>query len=371
MELDQIKLDRILGEYFCQHYMIDINDYYKIEEIDAKELLVPERIDLIAKLKYIEYREKGYSLDYIKELYKAHIEAFSNGSYTEPGNDSKNSINKYFDTFNNLIDNIKQSGLDEKISVIPVGKNNVILDGAHRVAIAAYFNLKLPIIRFENLYANYGVEFFKKRLLSEKYIDYLVTEYCKLKDNLYFACIWPEFKGNLQLNNENVLTDDEFKVFYSKKIKISYEGLHNLITQIYSNRESIGDLSDNFERAINEFDDSENYLTIHIFECNSFSKILELKANILTTFKEENYPIHITDNQNEAIQLANILLNKNSVDFLHQGKPNHYFELQSWSKRKVRNLKHNSRRNLVLLTRKIGLYRELRIFYNYLRDIVK
>jgi hypothetical protein len=83
----------------------------------------------------------------------------SYGAYTEPGNDSKNNIHKYFNVFNNLIDNIKHSGLDNKTSVIPVGKNNVILDGAHRVASVAYYNLKVPIIRFGNLSADYGGAF--------------------------------------------------------------------------------------------------------------------------------------------------------------------------------------------------------------------
>lgn len=353
MELNQIKLDQILGKYFCQQYMIDINDNYKIEEIDAKELIVPERIDLIAKLKYIEYRESRCNLDYIKEIYTAHIEAFSNGSYTEPGNDSKNTINKYFNVFNHLIDHIKQSGLDNKISVIPVGKNNVILDGAHRVAIAAYFNLRVPIIRFENLYANYGVEFFQNRLLSQKHIDYLVTEYCKLKDNLYFVCIWPELDEDRLIKSIN--KNNDWKVIYRNKMKISNKGLQNIITRIDSNLE----WKDEHK--------GENYFTIYLLECNSFSKVLELKANFQDTFI--NHFIHITTNQKETIHLANILLN--SADLLYRGNHSHYIELQSWIKRKIRNIKHNSRRKMILLTKKIGLYKELRIFYHYVREIVK
>ena len=349
MELGQLKLDQILGEYFCRQNKININAYYKIEEIDAKELLVPERLDLIAKLKYIEFREQNCDLNYIKELYRAHIEAFSNGSFTEPGNDSKNTIYKYFNVFNNLIDTIKHSGLDHKISVIPVGKNNVILDGAHRVAIAAYFNLKVPIIRFENLYANYGVEFFQSRLLKQKYIDYLMTEYCKLKDNLYMLCIWPDLDENRLIINSN----NEWKIIYRNKMEICYMELQNLITRIDPNLE-----------WKDEHNTSENYLTIYLLECNSFSKVLELKANFQAT--HINHFIHITTHPKETIDLANILLN--SAD---QGNPNNYMDLQSWIKRKIRNIKHNSRRKLILLTKKVGLYKELRIFYHYVRDFVK
>lgn len=335
-----MKLNQILTDYFCQQNNINIDAPYKIEEVDAVDLLVPERIDLIAKWKYIEYREKGFDLSYIKELYTSHIEAFSNGSYTEPGNEDKDSIEKYFKTFNHLIDTIKKNGIDKSISVIPVGQNNVIIDGAHRVAIAAYLNLKVPIIRFENLAVDYGVGFFKTRLLNEKYIDYLVAEYCNFKNNLYFACVWPRAKGDMQMENTNTLLNQSCKVLYSKRIKLSHDGLRNLIIQIYSHQDWIGHFSNHFSGALHKADecyDSENFLTIYILECNSFDKILKLKSEIREIFKIGNHSIHITDNQKETIQLAHILLNRNSIEFLNQGKPDYYLEfnkkLESFKKK--------------------------------------
>ena len=74
----------------------------------------------------------------------------------------------------------------------------------------------------------------------------------------------------------------------------------------------------------------------------------------------------MTTHPKETIHLANILLNS-----AEQGNPNDYIELQSWIKRKIRNIKHNSRRKLILLTKKLGLYKELRIFYHYVREFVK
>lgn len=333
--------------------MININNY-EIEEVEAKELIVPERLDLIAKLKYIEHRENGHSLDFVKALYKAHIEAFSNGSFTEPGNDSKNSINKYLNTFNNLIDNIKQNGMDYNISVIPVGKNNVILDGAHRVAIAAYFNLKVPIKRFENLSVNFGVEFFRNQLLDEKYIDYLVAEYCKFKDNLYLICVYPEIKENMQISNIKI--KNEFKVFYKKKIKVNYENMQNLITKIDSN-----------VVWIDKNNEVENYLSIYLLECIRFSEILELKVNIQDDFNF-NY---ITNNQIETVKITNILLNSNSKDFLILERLNHYNKFQGWTRRKIRNLKHYIKMKMITLAEKVGVDKDLRNIYYYLRDIVK
>ena len=93
---------------------------------------MPGRIDLIPKMKYIEHRESNYHTEYVKELYTRHIEAFTIGTYTEQGNEWKNSIEKYISTFDMLIDDIKCNGIDENVSVIPVGKNNEIIEVTER-----------------------------------------------------------------------------------------------------------------------------------------------------------------------------------------------------------------------------------------------
>jgi hypothetical protein len=340
-----MKLNSVLTDYFCTQHKIDTNIDYKIEKIDAQHLLIPERIDLIAKLKYIEYREKGYDLTFIKELYTAHIEAFSYGSFTEPGSEEKNSIRRYFESFDNLIDNIKQNGINKNISVIPVGCNNAIMDGSHRVAIAAYFNLKVPIVRFSGISVNYNADFFKSRLLDERYIDFLVTEYCKIKGNNYFACIWPRAKFENKKQEVTQLINDTCKVVFEKKIKLNNSGLRNLMIQIYGHQGWIGSIDNHFagvEQNVNECFDKEGLLTAYILESDSFEKILELKSNVREVFQVGNHSIHITDNYSETLQIANILLNNNSVDFLNRGKPDYYLTLnQKLNSLKFRLKEHN------------------------------
>ena len=65
-----------LTKYFIESNKIDENTEYEIMEMDAKELLVSNRIDLIAKLKYIENKEKRLNNEFLVELYKRHLEAF-------------------------------------------------------------------------------------------------------------------------------------------------------------------------------------------------------------------------------------------------------------------------------------------------------
>lgn len=323
-------IKHLLTDYLCQSYNLNLNENYEVEYINAKELITKDRIDLIAKLKYIEFKEKGYNLSFIKELYTAHIEAFSLGTFTEPGNEKKNSIEEYFKTFDHLIENIKNNGFDETVSIIPVGSNNVILDGSHRVAIAAYLNLDVPIIRFENISVIYDAQFFRDRLLDSIYIDYLVSEYCKIKQNVYFAYVWPKAKGKHKQEKMNLLINNSCGVVYKKKIKLNYQGFSNLVIQTYSTEEWIGDIDNNFLGAKNKVDavyDKNGMLTIYVLDCENLNKVTELKNNIRELFKLGTHSIHITDSQIETIQSANLLLNQNSVEFLNVGKPYYNKEL--------------------------------------------
>ncbi|WP_423188987.1 hypothetical protein ACO1PF_10395 [Alkalibacterium sp. f15] len=324
-----MKLDELLSEYFCRVNEIDLNQNYTIEKIKAKDLIVSERLDLIPKLKYIEFREKGYDLTFPKEIYTAHIEALTLGTYNEPGNVYKNSIKKYFDTFDFLIDDIKKNGFDEHKSVIPVGGNNAILDGAHRVAVAAYFNLEVPIIRFNNIYSSYNVDFFKERLLNEEYLDYIVLEYSKLKKEIYCACVWPRAKGKSQLINVDKLVRDSGKIVYKKKIGLNYNGLYHLIKQVYSSEAWVGDINNHYKGAkakSNQCYDNSEIITVYIFECESYDKVVTLKKKIRDIFNVGKHSIHITDNTEQTVRIANMLLNENSIHFLNNGNPNKYVE---------------------------------------------
>ena len=148
------KLDELLTRYFCDEYEINPDQNYEIEEIDAKELLTIDRLDLIPKLIWIKANETGDGIKYANELYDAHIIAITGRTGKEPGKEhEKNSPQKFREIFKSLLA-IGKEGFNSNISVIPVGMNNTIMDGAHRTAIGIYYGMKLPIVRFPSLFAH-------------------------------------------------------------------------------------------------------------------------------------------------------------------------------------------------------------------------
>ena len=90
-----MKIRHELTPYFCETYMIDRHKDYPVEWIDSRTLLVSERLDLAAKVKYIESRESGQISPFVRDCYVKHIEAFSYGTFKESGTNEKDSIKKY------------------------------------------------------------------------------------------------------------------------------------------------------------------------------------------------------------------------------------------------------------------------------------
>ena len=65
-----------LTPYFCDTYGIDRDKGFPVVWIDPRTLLVSERLDLVAKVKYIEARESGQIAPFIRDCYEKQIEAF-------------------------------------------------------------------------------------------------------------------------------------------------------------------------------------------------------------------------------------------------------------------------------------------------------
>ncbi len=339
-----MKLNELLGDYFCKFNDIDVDSEYSLERISARALINPDRIDLIVKLKYIEYREKGYDLTFIKELYKAHIEAFTYGSFREPGDVNKKSIDDYFRIFDDLIDSIKENGVDERISVIPIGKGNIILNGSHRAAIAAYFDLSIPIIRFENLTLSYNYEYFRKRLFNQHYLDYIMLEYCKFTESVTTLVL--SSGGNKVNRALYKLNHPKFKIVYYKNLKLSEQD-SDLINKIL------------FRLSVNQ--KKAQKIKAFMIESNAPEEIQAFLSSKLCTEKEF---FCLAENRREVIEILDILLNNYNPNI----KSNQKTSLFSRTPRTMLRLvfiknKNYLIRNGLLLLEKIHLYDAVRKVY--------
>lgn len=294
--------------------------------IDGRELLTTNRLDLMAKYTYVESIATGQGIRWARELYCRHIEAFSGGSFREPGNAGKTSLQSYIDTFNRLISDISAGGIDPGISLIPVSGDQKILDGAHRVSIAAYYNLKVPCLVKEE-YSTYDYAFFHKMHLDQKYIDAMATKYVEVHgQRCYVICLWPKAcRDTVKLQHADSLIKARAngKVLCTKDIKISYKGLRNLMLQAYIQHEWVGTPENHFKGVQGKADpcyDSCEKLRTYIIEMDSVSDILELKKEIRDCFNIGNDSMHSSDNYEETLLLTHLLYNENSLKLLNYGQ---------------------------------------------------
>lgn len=323
-----MNIKKLLGESFCLVHSIPENNEYTLEYMPARDLLTSQRIDLIAKYKYVEFYEKGYDLTFVKSVYINHISAFSFGTYTEFGEEErKDTIEKYLSIFHDLIASIKKNGVQESISAIPLGKDNVILDGAHRTAIAAYFNQIVPVIRFKNMQANFGPDFFKKQYLDDEIIDYLISEYCKLKKDVYAAVIWPKAQQRHLINEILNMLNSFGGMIYKKNVVLNYNGMRNLLIQAYEQHPWVGTPENHFKGILSQVNgcwDKNGTLTFVLFENCTLDEIVKLKEKIRDLSGLGNYAMHSTDNQKETLLLVNLLNNKNTLHLLNYGYPDKF-----------------------------------------------
>lgn len=284
--------------------------------------LTANRFDLAFKLSYLEDLNSGKDVSQSLKYYQEHIKVFSLGSYVEPGNKNKNSIEKYISTFNSLNDDIKHNGFNGNKSQIPVARDGSILNGAHRLSVCLYHGQSFNVKVYDKEPANFDYKYFLNRGMSSECLDYGALNFVKNTEDIYIALLWPRF----QISDSD-LFDLFNEVIYEKKIDLNYNGAHNLLATAYRGENWLGDEHANYPGVINKlygcFSNISRKKTVRVvaFKCDSLEKVLKIKECYRGIANIGKHSIHITDSSEEAIELAEICFNDNSIQFLNDGMP--------------------------------------------------
>lgn len=325
----KVNVSEYFSPYFIRTWRYENDVELPVEYVDPQQFVISERIDLICKLFYIECREKHWDLTFAKELYAEHLRAFSKGTFTEPGSEDKNSLEKYFDTFDRLIDDIKVNGFDADKSLIPVSENGVILDGSHRVAIAIYYHIELPVVKIYGTEQCFNAAFFQKNGLKRIYLDFMIDQYIRMKEQTNVVCLWPAGYDTEKNKKAETILRQGARIVYRKEIKFNYYGIKQLVTQVYQHQNWTGGLENGFRGVEGKAKPcySKNKLTtVYVIEEITQPELIELKGRIRDIYQIENHSIHITDTKDEAIEAAELLFNENSIHLANFGNPTAYWD---------------------------------------------
>lgn len=167
------ELEKLLDNNYIRSLLIKRNKI-RIFETMPINLISQYRYDVFVKYYYVQAYLTKENYELAKEIYLNHIKSFNN--FKEPDG-RKNNEKDFIKNFNNLIDSIKHTGINK--TIIPVTKNGEIIDGAHRLSIALYLNLKIQFAIFNLLDVNYGKGFFISRGFELEYAKIIDKEVVK------------------------------------------------------------------------------------------------------------------------------------------------------------------------------------------------
>lgn len=297
--------------------LLDV-DNYEVTKFKAVDLLSPERFDIIAKYLFVKYAVENIDCSFANELYIEHIRVFNN--FVENDNSLKVGKCAFIESFEKLISSILKEGIHVD-TIIPIGKGNVVLDGAHRLATAICLNKEVSTIalNYSDVDFKFDYKFFQRRGLATSYLDAMALEYAKLKTNTNMILVWPRAIGS----EEELLgiLKQNGKIVYEKKIDLHLDGIINLMTNVYKDEPWLGSYSNNFDGARTKAQmcyKENSSLRAFLFE--SESDLVLMKDQIRDVFKLEKHALHINDTHDETIEIAELLFNENSIHHLRSSK---------------------------------------------------
>ncbi len=290
-------------------YELDGKASFTLQHVKARTLLTVRRFDLFAKLYYIAHRDNDRQQ--ALKVYSAHIMAF-NPDGREPGRDDKNGVDDFIDNFDKLIDDFRVNEFDSNQSLIPVDAHGTILDGAHRVAALAFYDREVTIVRFEDVQAkcNFDYEYFKKRGLSWGICDIVALEMAEWLNDLYAACLWPRINDDEKRMVKNTLAVHHH-IAYVKEMSVTLRTLKQFVGEIYSLQSWTKNPDAVSDKALRCLGHGRRMWVVFFSAINNdLVMILSEKEAMRSLLGHGKDTLHITDNDNETRQIAELVLSQ-------------------------------------------------------------
>ena len=299
----------LLQKHTIEIYQLE-NHECRTLRVPARTLLKPQRFDLFAKLYYI--RNASVNKDDALRVYTDHIKAF-NPDGREPGRDDKNGAQDFVSVFDRIIEHFGDNEFDDSISVVPVDKNGVILDGAHRVAALAFFGKSVTIAQFDDVEAkcDFDYTYFKNRGLAWDVADAVALEMTRWVDQLLVACIWPSTDSRQKSQVIEHLAN-EHRIAFRKDIRCDLRSLANFVGYIYRGQDWTQNPSYVLDKASRVY--GKSALSIVLFSSETpLASILKEKEAIRQLLGKGKDSLHIADNHEETLDIASVTLDQNKM----------------------------------------------------------
>lgn len=293
------------------------NKLYEVTRVEAKDLLSSNRFDLGFKLFFLKNFKKNRCL--AERIYYEDIRSQTLGSFTEYGNEAKNSFDKYVSEFISVYESIGSGGFDHGKTFVPISSSGTILNGAHRVAAALACGKTVSCLNtcMNPMVCDY--QYFKDRGVPLRILDAAALQFILSSDNVYLAFIWPSTNGKLGAAEKYFPN-----IVFQKDIELNLNGAYNLIYQLYKHMGWVGTEKDGFAGVrvkVSECFPRNLPVKVVAFQASGLDEVRRIKAAVRENFDLEYSSIHITDTKEEADRIGNLIFNENAIHFLNYANP--------------------------------------------------
>ncbi|WP_187774796.1 FkbM family methyltransferase [Pedobacter sp. BS3] len=304
----------------------NLEEVAEVFEIDpGKYIWDIRRFDLATKYVFLSERRKAHG-SWFHDIYYEHIKAFSGGSFKE-GDGLKDSFVDFLSNLELLINKFEKENFNNNLSYIPIS-NQTIIDGSHRVSLAAFYQKKLKAITLNSIpEPNYSYQFFRENQQPSWVNDYVYLQRVNSNPNIRIIHINP--KANItDAGVLEILKKHNTIVEYTKEITLKKTAFRFIVREYYKNERWIGDYSNKFAGITNHATQSwKRRKSLRVFY------VLQPDLEVLNKIKSEirqicdigNFSVHINDTYSETRRLSDIFLNDNCIDFLNHILPNNTF----------------------------------------------
>ncbi len=194
----------------------------EVKKVPAAILMHPCRFDLFAKYYYIRCRKTSPLK--AKRVYLESLRCLVPFGKEYGKEEEKSSFAKHFEVFDGLIDTFASEEFDPSFSLVPVGADNVILDGAHRVATLSFYKKNIWVCEFSYAIGDcFDYDYFISHWMSEYVADLTAFEgMCFLK-GMAVLCVW---------RNNYEIIPEMGRVFYQRSFTVNqkeYSKLRSII----------------------------------------------------------------------------------------------------------------------------------------------
>jgi len=280
----------------------------------AQSLITASRLDVFSKVDFAQTYLNGYQTSWAKSIYRGFLRASRpNGKFGENG--SKFSIEDYERDFIQLIESCKKYGYQSSISRIPITKNGIV-NGAHRLATALCLNLEVATEVVDVEDQIYDYRFMNRIGLSSIYRQQMAWNLVsRRQDSRVFLLT----NLNDEVEKKVIQGIREFaEIVTVELINLTKIGERRLMELAYGHNDW---WKPQFRESMvsERFSSGDNICTVVFTIGSDISRAQEQKLSIRKLLGNEHFDrqIHGSDNFSDTITLAEVLLNRNGVNFMN------------------------------------------------------